>query len=228
MIRIFAGNFRSAQPAIVVEKEFELPAGELSAAVRLLVPQYVEWRGVGCETFVDGIRDEELSLRQVPFASSQSGGQNFAALLYDDADRVPWRMFRNIRGGPAEVFDSPTGELLESWTEYSSLDVVVTTVADLKIDHARNPERFPELLKWVRAGGNLWVCSAGSQYQHVPEIEDFLGIVVDGASEATDPASLLRGVGGFPRLIIPAATSSLSTASSMGQLILRSLPMMLA
>jgi hypothetical protein len=99
MVRILAGNWRSDQPAIVVEKEFELPAGELSVTERFLVPQYVEWRGLGCETWVDGIRDEELSVRQFPFASSQSG-HNFAALLYDDADRVPWRMFRNIRGGP--------------------------------------------------------------------------------------------------------------------------------
>jgi hypothetical protein len=202
LIRVLAGSFRTEQPAIVVEKEFELPAGELSATTRFLVPQYVEWRGVGCETFVDGIQDEELSLRQFPFASSQSG-HNFAALLYDDADRVPWRMFRSIRGGPAEIFDSSTGELLHSWTEYSSLDVVVTTLADLKIDHARNPERFPELLKWVRAGGNLWVCSAGRQYQHVPEVEEYLGIASEAADDATDPAALIARGWRFPKVDNP-------------------------
>jgi hypothetical protein len=197
MVRILAGSFRNDQPAIVVEKEFELPAGELSATARFSVPQYVEWRGIGCETFVDGAKDEELSLRLFPFASSQSGN-NFAALLYDDADRVPWRMFRNIRGGPAELFDSPTGELLHSWMEYSSLDVVVTTLADLKIDHARNPERFPELLKWIRAGGNLWVCSAGKDYQHVPEIEEYLDIAAADADPATNLAALIARGWRFP------------------------------
>jgi hypothetical protein len=202
LIRVLAGSFRSEQPAIVVEKEFELAAGKMSAATRFLVPQYVEWRGIGCETFVDGIRDDELSLRQFPFASSQSG-HNFAALLYDDADRVPWRMFRSIRGGPAELFDSPTGELLHSWTEYSSLDVVVTTLADLRIDHARNPERFPELLKWVRAGGNMWICSAGKQYQHVPEIEKFLGIASGDADDKFDPAALIASGWRFPKVDNP-------------------------
>lgn len=191
MIRILAGNWRGGHPAIVVEKEFELPAGELSASTRFLVPQYVEWRGVGCETFVDGVKDEELSVQQFPFAPSQVG-QNFSALLYDDTDRVPWRMFRNIRGGPAELFDSPTGALLETWTEYSSLDVVVTTLADLRVDHARNPERFPELMKWIRAGGNLWICSAGSDYQHIPEIEQYLGLITDNPAESYDDAALVE------------------------------------
>jgi hypothetical protein len=202
MIRVQAGSFRNEQPAIIVEKEFELPAGELSATTRFLIPQYVEWRGIGCETFIDGVKDEELSTRQFPFVSSQAGN-NFAALLFDDADRVPWRMFRSIRGGPAELFDSPTGELLPSWTEYSSLDVVVTTLADLKIDHARNPERFPELLKWVRSGGNLWVCSAGKDYQYVPEIEEYLGITNDDADEATNPAALIARGWRFPKIDNP-------------------------
>ena len=199
MIRILAGSYRNEQPAIVVEKEFELPAGELSATARFLVPQYVEWRSVGCETYVDGVKDDDLSIRQYPFAGSQTGN-NFSALLFDDADRVPWRMFRNIRGGPAELFHSPTGELLHSWTEYSSLDVVVTTLADLKIDHARNPERFPELLKWVRAGGNLWVSSAGKTYQYIPEIEKYLNIVGEGADTKTDPASLISRGWRFPKI----------------------------
>jgi hypothetical protein len=202
MIRISAGSFRNEQPAIVVEKEFELPAGELSATTRFLVPQYVEWRGISCETYVDGVKDDELSIRQFPFASSQSGN-NFSALLFDDADRIPWRMFRSIRGGPAEIFDSPTGELLNSWTEYSSLDVVVTTLADLKIDHARNPERFPELLKWIRAGGNLWVCSAGKQYQHVPEIEQYLNLAGQGADTKTGPAALIARGWRFPKVDNP-------------------------
>lgn len=202
MIRVLAGNFRSDQPAIVVEKEFELPAGEMSATTRFLIPQYVEWRGIGCETFIDGIKDDELSIRQLPFVSSQSG-HNFTALLYDDADRVPWRMFRSIRGGPAEIFDSPTGELLHVWTEYSSLDVVVTTVADLKIDHARNPERFPELLKWIRAGGNLWVCSVGSRYQRISEIEEYLGITKAPQDKAVDPAAMIARGWRFPKVDNP-------------------------
>jgi hypothetical protein len=202
LVRVQAGSFRNEQPAIVVEKEFELPAGELSATTRFLIPQYVEWRGIGCEVFVDGVKDEELSIKQFPFTSSQAGN-NFAALLYDDADRVPWRMFRSIRGGPAELFDSPTGELLPTWTEYSSLDVVVTTLADLKIDHARNPERFPELLKWVRAGGNLWVCSAGKKYQHVPEIEEYLGITIKNEENGTQPAALIARGWRFPRIDNP-------------------------
>ncbi len=199
MIRFFAGNFRNDQPSIVVKKHFELPAGKLSASTKMLVPQFVEWRSIGCETWVDGVKDEELSMNQLPFAISQ-GGQNYTALLLNDMERIPWRLFRDIRGGPAEVFDSPTGELFERWTEYSTFDVVVTTPGDLRSVHERYPERFPELLKWIRAGGNLWICSVGKNYEQVPEVEGYLDVENENDTPVTEGSMILERGWRFPKV----------------------------
>lgn len=204
MIR-FLASFRSTDmPAIVVEQHFELPANSMTTSVKFLVPQLTEWRTVGCETFVNGVKDEELSIKdQVLPAMHQ--GRNFTALTIDDSFLVPRRLFRGVRGGPAEVYESPTGAFLDKWIEYTSFDVVVTKLSDLKSEQGNNPKRIRELQKWIRAGGNLWICSAGDDYQDIPELDEVLGFSEVGeAVPATDFDSLLARGWRFPKVDNPA------------------------
>ena len=217
MFRFLASFRGNEHPTVVVEKHFELPANAMTATVRMLVPQYTEWRSVGCETWVDGVKDDELSVLDTMFPVTQSG-QNFSAMVIDNTDLVPRRMFRGIRGGPAEFFESPTGQLLEEWMEYSSLDVVVTTRSDLESDKLRHPERFPELLKWIRAGGNLWICTSGRKYEQIPDIEEVLGISQEQnestPDEAVDEESLLKRGWRFPKVDNP-STDALEKLSQL-------------
>ncbi|MDZ4659831.1 MAG: hypothetical protein SH868_19830 [Bythopirellula sp.] len=203
-IRFMAGNWRSDQPSMVVEKDFELPAGSMSASVTLSVPQYLNWRTVGCETFVDGVIDDELSDRQIPFSHSQSG-HNFTAMLLDEIGGVSFRLFRDIRGAPAEVFSPTFDAQLGEWTEYSSMDVVVTTPADFKSRQKQSPERFQELVKWVRSGGNLWVISAESDFRDASEIENTLGLTEASSSAEYEFEALLKRGWRFPKLDNPAS-----------------------
>jgi hypothetical protein len=204
MIR-FLASFRSTDmPAIVVEQHFELPANAMTASAKFLVPQLTEWRTIGCETFVNGVKDEELSIKDQLFPVSHAG-RNFTALAIDDSFLIPRRLFRGVRGGPAEVYEPPTGEFLDKWIEYSSFDVVVTKLSDLKSMQASNPERFVELQKWIRAGGNLWICSARHDYYETAELDEVLGLSEKGQGKvATDFESLMSRGWRFPKVDNPA------------------------
>jgi hypothetical protein len=204
MIRFLASYRSTDLPAIVVEQHFELPANAMTASVKFLVPQLTEWRTVGCETFVNGVMDEELSIND-QLLPAMHQGRNFTAFTIDDSFLIPRRLFRGVRGGPAEVYESPTGELLDKWIEYSSFDVVVTKVSDLKSEQASKPVKLAELLKWIRAGGNLWICSANDNYHEVPELDELLGLAEAGEGEpAFGHESLLARGWRFPKVDNPA------------------------
>jgi hypothetical protein len=204
MIR-FMASFRSTDmPAVVAEQHFELPANDMTASVKFLVPQLTEWRTVGCETFVNSVKDEELSIKD-QLLPTMHQGRNFTALTIDDSFLIPRRLFRGVRGGPAEVYESPTGEFLDKWIEYSSFDVVVTKLSDLRFEQANNPERFAELLKWIRVGGNLWVCSAKNSYDEVPTLDKLLGLAPEDEGRVKiDHNSLLTRGWRFPKVDNPA------------------------
>ncbi len=204
-IRFMAGQWRSDQPVIVAEKYFELPAGSMSVSTTLSVPQYSDWRTIGCETFVDGVRDDDLCQSQVPF-NSPNTGHNFTVLMLDDIGFSAFRLFRDVRGGPAEVFLPTFNVQQENWSEYTSIDVAVTSPSDLASRREKNPDELAELLKWVRAGGNLWVISNAEDFQDAPGIEEALGIASDTPQEFDFDALLARGWR-FPKLDNPASDS---------------------
>ena len=175
-LRFKAGRWRTNKPAIIVEQEFELPAGDTTGTFSFLVPQYVDWRFFACETWVDGVKDKELCVDEASYASDQSAN-NFSALLIGDGrDFRIRRLFNDIRGTPAEVLRAASLDQFDTWLKYSPLDVVATTTARLEALASTESTHFAELLKWVRTGGNLWVFASGEDYRDLARIEAVLDI----------------------------------------------------
>ena len=70
-------------------------------------------------------------------------------------------------------------------------DVVVVAYPDmLKEAQTESPLILQELLRWVRAGGNLWIFRTGSDFQSIPAIESALGLATaESSSEGTSQDS---------------------------------------
>ncbi|QEG35518.1 hypothetical protein [Bythopirellula goksoeyrii] len=199
-IRFFAARRWDKNPAIVVEQDFELAAGSTLSTFSVLVPEYVEWRYIGCETWVDGVQDNQLSMELVQHprsSNSQSGygGYNFSAMLLSPAGYLSNnRLLREIGGTPAETYAWRKTELPSTWVDYSSFDVVITVLDELESFNTMQPVRLAELLRWIRSGGNLWVFDAGKQYEQISQVEAALGISgEEGELESGSQALLERG-----------------------------------
>ncbi|TWU22823.1 hypothetical protein [Bythopirellula polymerisocia] len=203
-IRFFAS--KGGDTVIDVEQDCQLLAGDTSTSLTMLVPEYVEWRYVGCEMWVDGVKDNELSIDLVQHAPSSvsRGGHNFSAILVgiDSSMLVP-QLLQDVRGAPAEIHFWNNRPLPAKWLDYSSFDVVITTVAALNSIKELQPERFAELLLWIRSGGNLWFMNSGESYQLVPEIETVIEVTSDPVSSKMTSEALFERGWRFPRVDNP-------------------------
>ncbi len=205
-LRFFAGRGAVENSVIIVEQDFELPAGRTSASFSLSVPEYQEWRFVGAETWVDGVKDQELSLEfaQHPQSNIARGGYNFAAMLLNRDSSMPvTQLLSDVRGAPADVYPWNNDLIPEKWIDYSSFDVVITNIAELKAIQKRSPQRLVELLHWIRSGGNLWFMDAGRSYQRIPQIESLLDIPSDEDAATITAEELLKRGWRFPKVDNP-------------------------
>ena len=81
------------------------------------------------------------------------------------------------------------GELPERWIDYSGLDIVCLSLAELDGLSRQRPEAFRAIIEWTAAGGNLVVYGNGWNWRRLATLEALLGLTPDAATVATDPAA---------------------------------------
>ena len=170
-IRFSAGRRYNQSPPITVEQDFELSRGDTTAAIKLLVPQYLDWSYCRWQVWVDGVLDEQLSTDVHSFNRTGNNdtmslfvpeglGQSFLGTLNQD----------QISTGQID-FVPGSQKLPEKWLDYSSVDVVGTSSRELLSWKRDFPDRFLELMRWIRAGGNLWIAGENDLLDQILEVE---------------------------------------------------------
>ncbi|MCA9232960.1 MAG: hypothetical protein KDA57_20105, partial [Planctomycetales bacterium] len=199
-VRFRAGHWRSQTRSILVEQDAELLQGTSSATVTLLVPQYVDWQGCGWEVWVDGKKDEELMLSGIGFGQSNVGGHQYSALALPTwaIGAQPDQSLQRFSGDKIEALAAVDAQLPASWLGYSNLDLVVAFPEDLEQLEKNSPERFEQLLRWVRTGGNLWVFNVGREYGQLAQVNDRLGLTNEDGEDQNTPQDKLFGWRALP------------------------------
>lgn len=171
-IRLYSGSTGT----ISVEQSFVLPGGSTTASTTVAFPQYQRnamtyfWWDV----WVDGIKDKDLSLDQQSAAGWGWGGVGTGSSFLVAGPAAQRRSLVVPTTGEFEVLSLPLSEFPTRWIEYSCLDVVALTLADLQALSQSHPTAFTALSRWVRAGGQLWVGDAGAQLEQIPQISKLL------------------------------------------------------
>ncbi len=182
-VRLSAGHRYSQPSAITVEQDFELAQGDTVAAIKLLVPQLIDWNVCSMEVWVDGRLDKQLSQPSQSFSRTNNNTSHalFMPRRSEQIKLLGTAFNEQISSGRVELRYG-SSELLDTWLDYSTVGAVIAAPEDLEQWETESPVRFQELLRWVRAGGNLWVVCAGSDLTELPDVERALGISDDLAS----------------------------------------------
>lgn len=177
-IRFQAGHWRDPQET-VVEGEFEVPAGAVSAETSMLLPRFLDWQLCGIQTKIDGQPDPELSFGSAGII--RSGTAPGIAVLTPDwiglgpATSAFLQSVNAFRGDVEQRTLANFADWPEAWLDYSSYDLVLIDAKGLSDLVAAEPVRAAALAQWVRAGGNLWVTQVGIEWNRIAVVDDFLG-----------------------------------------------------
>ncbi len=193
-IQFFAGSWRTQNRDILVEHDFELPQGATSANAKFLVPQYSDWNALGWDVWVDGLKDENLSQRAVPFTAGANGAITVGELggLRQNWNRIAALVGSVMSTTVEDKLFSPA-DLPDTWVDYSMLDVFTTTVDSLEMLRVVAPEKHEALLRWVRAGGNLWILDVGQDFVDLPRLHQIISHT--SAEEAGEAAEGVTPLG---------------------------------
>lgn len=185
-INFHAGGWRNNHKGISVEHDFELVQGLASTTATFVVPQYAEWSTYGWEVWVDGVLDEMLCLPAAGFNSGNSGALAIGVMLTNQRRAAPQQLLGMVTSTPeAQLLSSVASNAIEAqplesanlpatWTAYSPLDSIAASMRALETARVTSPKKFAELLRWVRAGGNLWVIDMGQDFEKLPALEEVL------------------------------------------------------
>lgn len=201
-IRFFAGSWRYRDKAISVEKDFELKQGTTTAKMKFSVPQLTDWNTFGWETWVDGVLDESLSVEAMGFNAGTNGA---TAVGRFDMDTQQWRrggagLVQTVVSNAADVQQLDLSSLPDTWIDYSTLDVVTTSVSALERARVSAPEKLQAMLRWVRAGGNLWVTDVGQDFE---DLDKLVKIINPGTqNEEPNVAAEVAGLGNWKFLAL--------------------------
>ncbi len=186
-VRFHAGIWKNKYRSITMEQDLEMLTGASDVSATLLVPQYGNWDGYGWEVWIDGKEDEQLAFKNLGFSSSNGNSGQYAALVLQSetvgVNRIE-RLKSFLEVLPLKVSQLPDSisQLPKKWIGYTNFDVVVATPNDLEQWSQVVPKQFAEMLRWVRAGGNLWVLDVGKGYEQLPQVESILGLKLSGSS----------------------------------------------
>ncbi|MEX2310616.1 MAG: hypothetical protein WD738_23820 [Pirellulales bacterium] len=158
---------------INAQKDFELPLGSTSATTSIAIPQYQSaGQFLWWDVWVDGIKDEDLSIDPVGASRTGVGGFGSAAGLSFLVAGPPSRARSLVAPSTFEfeVFSLPLAEFPKSWINYTCFDVVDMSWGDLQILLQTNSPAFAATERWVRAGGQLWVGEIGEEFEQLAEL----------------------------------------------------------
>ncbi len=196
-----------------VTQEIEIPAGSGPVRTTLSVPHYSAWTVCQVNVLENGELLEKLSglsqgwNRQDDLLAEFREGLPVVLVVGDkppDTSRLvaPFpveisqiyasqvtAIQRSVTPGtsvpqlPTALSRAPA-ELPERWIDYSSLDVVCISLAQLaQLKQARD-EAFEALVRWTAAGGNLWVYGVGWDWRRLDRLEEL--VEFPGGEEAGD------------------------------------------
>jgi len=160
-----------------------MPQDASEVSVTLLVPQYVDWDGYGWEVWVDGKKDKQLAATNWGFNQANTGNGQYTALVLQNKVKGPLAT-QPIPTFPVEMdaLAPSFSQLPKKWIGYTSLDMVIATPDELERLKKNSPEKLTEMLRWVRAGGNLWVFEVGEEYELLAKAEASLGLNLQGST----------------------------------------------
>ncbi len=185
-IQFSAGNWRNARQAIAVETDFELPQGAASSATTFSVPQYLDWNHFSWEVWVDGVKDEELSIEAMGYNSGSPGAAAVGVLGPSLWNSSNVQLLQMASSSTLETFDFDIAKLPEQWIDLSSFDAFTMKLGQLELLYVSDPEKYSQLLRWLRAGGNLWVTELGDEFAELAKLERMLS----SANEVSSPEEI--------------------------------------
>ncbi len=215
-VRFLAGISWNQNELIAVEQDFEMRQGASDAMVTMLVPQYLDLDFAKWEVWIDGRKDKELSGTTNAITSSVSNqSSGYTTLFFVSKDRHDHydTFFQNQE---LDVFPQQSTNLPEDWKHYSTLDLVVVYPDDLKRWSATAPTRFAHLLRWVRAGGNLWIVETGAKYEKLEVVEKALLLSTpDQTSQEAQKPKTMTQRGWHPLTLTHGQTDSVDAIVSL-------------
>jgi hypothetical protein len=200
-VRFSAGDYVPPRgDAINVEQSYTFPAGAKSITDKMIVPRLQDWQIVSWEVLVDGRRDEFLTVDDVYFGMT-GGNQATIGVMGLGLDANQQVAVNNViqtipngAGGSLRSVKPP--DLPDDWREYSSIDVFLMPAERVDDLAEQHPAKLTALLRWVRAGGNLWLVQAGNSWRAMPTAEKALGFAEEAPVSndlVADRALLERG-----------------------------------
>lgn len=185
-VRLFIRTWnQNNQKIISVEQSGELTASAKQTSLLLRLPQPGNWDYCGLEVFVDGKRDNELCqeyintntsfgasgalpelqvlrLKWAPIVATDAEidelAKNLARGQHNTQIDPSIREYPELTGLSAGEFSD---EFFSSELDYTTFDAVVVNSRILESTAKHSPEQLARLLRWVAAGGMLWIEGAG-------------------------------------------------------------------
>ena len=157
---------RRREPFATVRQKFSLRAGETRVEGVVSVPiaggdHRQPWERLYWETEVDGQPEPALSIHPVQARAAGNNGQAGDLTVFRpklDADGIladgRLNQYTTLDGF---IADEKAGRPSDRWIHYASLDVVLLDPAVLEQIISADAAGLEVLLRWVAAGGSLWV-----------------------------------------------------------------------
>jgi hypothetical protein len=197
--RFTGGDWNLGSSGVNARQAFTLPQGQSKAVLQLLVPQYQDWQRCAWDLYVDGVREDDLTVTWVDMNSVRNTRVNNATdvaaigISLDQAELASASADVGLAyGNPSAFIENLEPEDLPTdWLGYTSINVVVLPTDELEAFVESHPQQAAALLRWVATGGNLWLTDAGSKWQRLAGAEQILAARQSGtdAAYALPPAT---------------------------------------
>ena len=172
-IELHTGHNRN----VSVKQSFEMPAGSTKATTTVSLPVFqTPLNNFFWDLRVDGIKDKDLSVDykspQAWMSGATSSGGNLTFLVAG-----PNKTHRSLVSTNAlelEVLSLNLSAFPTRWIDYTAIDVVSLSLAEVQQLAKQSPTTFEAIRKWVAAGGQLWVSDVGAELEHLPDVSTLL------------------------------------------------------
>jgi hypothetical protein len=173
-IKLHTAWFSNQRGSIAVEQDLELLTGSTTATATISCPQYqLANQYFWWDVWVDGVKDRDLSVDDQTSMRTMIGGWAGGSpqgLTFLAVGQMQERLLTSPNTDQFAILWLPAANFPKQWIDYTCLDVVTLSLADLQLLAQSNPEALTAIERWVRAGGQLWVSDAGKQWEQLPEI----------------------------------------------------------
>ena len=169
-IRLHGGWNRN----VSVEQQFELPKGSTSATTMVSLPSYqTSMVYFWWDLWVDGVKDKDLSVDRVGSLAWMGGAAASSNASITFLVAGTQNNHRSLVATNAMELEALSLKLLDfpiRWVDYTAIDVVAISLGEARQLAKNRPAAFEAILRWVRAGGQLWIGDIGKELEHLPEL----------------------------------------------------------